>query len=116
MASNFDFLKVNTETAVLFSTVNEAENNYSQKDYEGVLIRVRKVAEKTATLFANYSDIELPSYSTFHEKLQKIKDNIKNKEIVDAFFEIKRYGNNSAHELNPKEATKENALKSLEQI
>ena len=116
MASNFDFLKVNTETAVLFSTVNEAENNYSQKDYEGVLIRVRKVAENTAILFANYSDIELPSYSTFHEKLQKIKDNIKNKEIVDAFFEIKRYGNNSAHELNPKEATRENALKSLEQI
>lgn len=116
MASNFDFLKVNTETAVLFSTVNEAENNYSQKDYEGVLIRVRKVAEKTAILFANYSDIELPSYSTFHEKLQKIKDNIKNKKIVDAFFEIKRYGNNSAHELNPKEATQENALKSLEQI
>ena len=116
MASNFDFLKVNTETAVLFSTVNEAENNYSQKDYEGVLIRVRKVAENTAILFANYSDIELPSYSTFHEKLQKIKDNIKNKEIVDAFFEIKRYGNNSAHELNPKEATQENALKSLEQI
>lgn len=116
MASNFDFLKVNTETAVLFSTVNEAENNYSQKDYEGVLIRVRKVAEKTAILFANYSDIELPSYSTFHEKLQKIKDNIKNKKIVDAFFEIKRYGNNSAHELNPKEATQENALKSLEKI
>lgn len=116
MASNFDFLKVNTETAVLFSTVNEAENNYSQKDYEGVLIRVRKVAENTAILFANYSDIELPSYSTFHEKLQKIKDNIKNKKIVDAFFEIKRYGNNSAHELNPKEATQENALKSLEQI
>ena len=116
MASNFDFLKVNTETAVLFSTVNDAENNYSQKDYEGVLIRVRKVAEKTAILFANYSDIELPSYSTFHEKLQKIKDNIKNKKIVDAFFEIKRYGNNSAHELNPKEATQENALKSLEQI
>ena len=116
MASNFDFLKVNTETAVLFSTINEAENNYSQKDYEGVLIRVRKVAENTAILFANYSEIELPSYSTFHEKLQKIKDNIKNKEIVDAFFEIKRYGNNSAHELNPKEATQENALKSLEQI
>lgn len=116
MASNFDFLKVNTETAVLFSTVNDAENNYSQKDYEGVLIRVRKVAEKTAILFANYSDIELPSYSTFHEKLQKIKDNIKNKKIVDAFFEIKRYGNNSAHELNPKEATQENALKSLKQV
>lgn len=116
MASNFDFLKLNTETAVLFSTINEAENNYSQKDYEGVLIRVRKVAENTAILFANCKRIKLPSNSTFHVTLQNIKSYIKNKEIVDAFFEIKRYGNNSAHELNPKEATQENALKSLEQI
>ena len=116
MASNFDFLKVDTDTALLFSTVNMAENNYSQKDYEGVLIKVRKVAENTAILFANCAHIELPSHSTFHETLQTIKSYIKNKEIVDAFFEIKGHGNSSAHKLNPKDATQENALKSLKQV
>ena len=116
MASNFDFLRVNIETAELFSTINMAENNYTQQDYEGVLTKVRKVAENTAILFADRVFIELPSRSTFHDKLQIIKYHINNKAIVDAFFEIKGHGNNSAHELNPKDATQENALKSLKLV
>ena len=116
MASNFDFLRVDIETAELFSTINMAENNYTQQDYEGVLTKVRKVAENTAILFADRVFIELPSHSTFHDKLQIIKYHINNKAIVDAFFEIKGHGNNSAHKLNPKDATKENALKSLELV
>lgn len=116
MASNFDFLKVDLDTAELFSTANMAENNYTQKDYEGVLTKVRKVAENTAVLFADRAFIELPSHSTFHDKLQIIKYHINNKDIVDAFFEIKGHGNSSAHKLNPKDATKENALKSLKQV
>ena len=116
MASNFDFLKVDLDTAELFSTANMAENNYTQKDYEGVLTKVRKVAENTAVLFADRAFIELPSHSTFHDKLQIIKYHINNKAIVDAFFEIKGHGNSSAHKLNPKDATQENALKSLKQV
>ncbi|MBT0950470.1 Eco57I restriction-modification methylase domain-containing protein [Streptococcus infantis] len=116
MASNFDFLRVNIETAELFSTINMAENNYTQQDYEGVLTKVRKVAENTAILFADRLFIELPSRSSFHDKLQIIKYHINNKAIVDAFFEIKGHGNNSAHELNPKDATQENALKSLKLV
>lgn len=116
MASNFDFLRVDIETAELFSTINMAENNYTQQDYEGVLTKVRKVAENTAILFANRVFIELPSHSTFHGTLQTIKSYIKNKAVVDAFFEIKGHGNNSAHELNPKDATQENALKSLKLV
>lgn len=116
MASNFDFLRVDIETAELFSTINMAENNYTQQDYEGVLTKVRKVAENTAILFANRVFIELPSHSTFHRTLLTIKSYIKNKAVVDAFFEIKGHGNNSAHELNPKDATQENALKSLKLV
>lgn len=116
MASNFDFLKVDLDTAELFSTANMAENNYTQKDFEGVLTKVRKVAENTAVLFADRAFIELPSHSTFHDKLQIIKYHINNKAIVDAFFEIKGHGNSSAHKLNPKDATQENALKSLKQV
>lgn len=116
MASNFDFLKVDLDTAELFSTANMAENNYTQKDYEGVLTKVRKVVENTAVLFADRAFIELPSHSTFHDKLQIIKYHINNKAIVDAFFEIKGHGNSSAHKLNPKDATQENALKSLKQV
>ena len=110
MMSNFNFLKVDLDTAELFSTINMAELNYTQGDYEGVLTKVRKVAENTTTLFADRVYIELPKNSTFHEKLQILKQRIGNKAIVDAFFEIKGHGNNSAHKLNPKDATKENAL------
>ena len=53
---------------------------------------------------------------SFHDKLQIIKYHINNKAIVDAFFEIKGHGNSSAHKLNPKDATQENALKSLKQV
>lgn len=116
MMSNFNFLKVDLDTAELFSTINMAELNYTQGDYEGVLTKVRKVAENTATLYADRVYIELPKYSTFHEKLQIIKQHIGKKIIVDAFFEIKGHGNNSAHKLNPKDATKKNALKSLELV
>ena len=116
MMSNFNFLKVDLDTAELFSTINMAELNYTQGDYEGVLTKVRKVAENTTTLFADRVYIELPKHSTFHEKLQILKQRIGNKAIVDAFFEIKGHGNNSAHKLNPKDATKENALKSLELV
>jgi type II restriction-modification system restriction subunit len=114
--SNFNFLKVDLDTAELFSTINMAELNYTQGDYEGVLTKVRKVAENAATLFADRVYIELPKYSTFHERLLIIKQRIGDKRIVDAFFEIKGHGNNSAHKLNPKDATKENALKSLELV
>ena len=116
MMSNFNFLKVDLDTAELFSTINMAELNYTQGDYEGVLTKVRKVAENTVTLFADRVYIELPKYSTFHERLLIIKQRIGDKRIVDAFFEIKGHGNNSAHKLNPKDATKENALKSLELV
>lgn len=116
MMSNFNFLKVDIDTAELFSTINMAELNYTQGDYEGVLTKVRKVAENTATLYADRIYIDLPKHSTFHDKLQIAKKHIGNKRIVDAFFEIKGHGNNSAHKLNPKDATKENALKSLELV
>lgn len=61
MMSNFNFLKVDLDTAELFSTINMAELNYTQGDYEGVLTKVRKVADRVY--------IKLPKYSTFHERL-----------------------------------------------
>ena len=71
--SNFDFLKVDLDTAELFATVNMAEFNYTQGDYEGVLTKVRKIAENTALLFADRAFIEVPDRSTFHQSLQIIK-------------------------------------------
>ena len=53
VVSNFDFLSVDLDTAELYATINMAEENYAQKDYEGTLTKVRKVAENTAKLFAD---------------------------------------------------------------
>ena len=53
MESNFDFLTIDMDTAELFRTINMAEENYSHRDYEGTLTKVRKVAENAAKLIAD---------------------------------------------------------------
>ena len=67
VVSNFDFLSVDLDTAELYATINMAEENYAQKDYEGTLTKVRKVAENTAKLFADRAYIELGERDNFNE-------------------------------------------------
>lgn len=116
MTSNFDFLSIDMDTAELFRTINMAEENYTHGDYEGTLTKVRKVAENTARLIADRKYLKIRERATFNDVLREIKGLISNKTIVDYFYEIKGKGNNSAHVLNPEDATKENALKSLKQV
>lgn len=116
MISNFEFLSIDVDTADLFRTINMAEENYTHGDYEGTLIKVRKVAENTARLIADREYLDIQKRATFNDVLREIRRLIPSKIIVDNFYEIKGKGNNSAHVLNPKDATKDNALKSLEQI
>lgn len=116
MISNFDFLAIDIDTAELFRTINMAEENYTHGDYEGTLTKVRKVAENTARLVADREYLDIRERATFNDVLREIRDFIPNKTIVDHFYDIKGKGNNSAHVLNPEDATKENALKSLKQV
>lgn len=116
MISNFEFLAIDIDTAELFRTINMAEENYTHGDYEGTLTKVRKVAENTATLVADREYLDISERATFNDVLREIRDFIPNKIIVDHFYDIKGKGNNSAHVLNPEDATKENALKSLKQV
>ncbi|MCU9534036.1 Eco57I restriction-modification methylase domain-containing protein [Streptococcus sp. CSL10205-OR2] len=116
MISNFEFLSIDMDTAELFRTINMAEENYTHGDYEGTLTKVRKVSENTAKLIADREYLEIPERSSFNDVLREIRYLISNKTIVDYFYEIKGKGNSSAHVLNPQDATKENALKSLKQV
>lgn len=116
MISNFEFLAIDVDTAELFRTINMAEENYTHGDYEGTLTKVRKVAENTARLVADREYLDIRERATFNDVLREIRDFIPNKTIVDHFYDIKGKGNNSAHVLNPEDATKENALKSLKQV
>ena len=116
MESNFDFLTIDMDTAELFRTINMAEENYSHRDYEGTLTKVRKVAENAAKLIADREYLHVHERATFSEVLRDIKRFISNQTIVDYFYEIKGRGNNSSHILNPEDATKENALKALKQV
>lgn len=116
MVSNFEFLTIDIDTAELFRTINMAEENYSHGDYEGTLTKVRKVAENTAKLIADREYLHIHERATFSEVLREIKRIISNTTIIDHFYEIKGKGNRSSHVLNPDDATKENALKSLEQV
>lgn len=114
--SSFDFLTIDLDTAELFSTINMAENNYVQGDYEGTLTKVRKVAENAARIIADRQYCEIPERATFNDVLREIKRKIEYKRIVDYFYDIKGKGNNSSHQLNPEDATKENALKALKEV
>ncbi|HFU3842603.1 TPA: Eco57I restriction-modification methylase domain-containing protein [Streptococcus suis] len=116
MISNFEFLAIDIDTAELFRTLNGAEENYTHGDYEGTLTKVRKVAENTARLIADREHLDIHERAPFNDVLREIRDFISDKTIVNHFYDIKGRGNNSAHVLNPEDATKENALKSLEQV
>ena len=116
MISNFEFLAIDIDTAELFRTINMAEENYTHGDYEGTLTKVRKVAENTARLVADREYLDISERATLNDVLREIRDYIPNKTIVDHFYDIKGKGNNSAHVLNPEDATKENALKTLKQV
>lgn len=116
MISNFEFLAIDMDTAELFRTINMAEENYTHEDYEGTLTKVRKVAENTARLIADREYLDIRERATFNDVLREIRDLVSNKTIVDHFYDIKGKGNSSAHVLNPEDATKENALKSLKQV
>lgn len=116
MISNFEFLAIDIDTAELFRTLNRAEDNYTHGDYEGTLTKVRKVAENTARLIADREYLDIPERATFNDVLREIRDFISEITIVNHFYDIKGRGNSSAHVLNPEDATKENALKSLEQV
>lgn len=108
--SNFGFLTIDDDTAELFSTVNMAETNYTQYDYEGTLTKVRKVAENAARIIADRQYCDISERASFNEVLREIKGKIEYKRIMDYFYDIKGKGNNSSHQLNPEDATKENAL------
>ena len=116
MSKNFDFLMLEVDTAELFSTTNFAEQNYIQGDYEGVLIKSRKIAENIAKFILEQEAIILSERSTFNDYLCEIKQTNTENYIVDAFYAVKNIGNRAAHEINSNDATKGNALKALNQI
>lgn len=118
MESNFDFLKIgdNNKISKLFTTANMAEKSYTQEDYETTLTKVRKIAEHTARLIADQEYTDIPERTNFNGVLRIIKERINDTNVVDYFYRIKKLGNDSAHNINAKAATKENALEALQDI
>ncbi|WP_270228473.1 Eco57I restriction-modification methylase domain-containing protein [Lactococcus garvieae] len=114
--SNFEFLTLELETAELFQTANFAEKNYTEKDYEGTLTKVRKLAENTANEIAIKEHIVLSERSSFNDVLRELKNDSIDQFIIESFYEIKRLGNDSAHNLNSRSATQENAKQALHKI
>lgn len=114
--SNFDFLTLEIETTNLFQTANFAEKNYTEKDYEGTLTKVRKLAENTAREIALKEKISLSDRDSFNDILIKLKNYPIDHFILESFYEIKRLGNDSAHNLNSHSSTQENAKQVLHKI
>lgn len=114
--SNFEFLTLELETAELFQTANFAEKNYTEKDYEGTLTKVRKLAENTANEIAIKEHIVLSERSNFNDVLRELKNDSIDQFIIESFYEIKRLGNDSAHNINSRSATQENAKQALHKI
>ena len=114
--SNFEFLTLELETTELFQTANFAEKNYTEKDYEGTLTKVRKLAENTANEIAIKEHIVLSERSSFNDVLRELKNDSIDQFIIESFYEIKRLGNDSSHNLNSRSATQENAKQALHKI
>lgn len=80
------------------------------------MFKIRKIAENTAWLIADREYIDIPEKTNFNGVLRNVRRYIDHDNVVDYFYKIKQLGNDSAHNINPKEATKENALDSLQNI
>lgn len=113
--SNFEFITLDAETGRFFQTLNLAEHNYSDEDYNGVLVKTRTSAEHLARLLIKKKGISLKERATFNDVLRALKNHL-DKIAMDSFYLVKNAGNLGAHELSSDDANKSEALRSLKEI
>lgn len=116
VTSNFEFIKVDFDLADFFETANRAEESYTLGNYEDVLVKGRKLAEATARAIADREFVDDVDRLSFYELLKVIRDKIDSEYIRKVFHFLRGKGNDSAHNINAQDATKENALKALDAL
>lgn len=118
MNSNFEFLKLNVDENLqeLFPLAKEVEQSYINKLYAPVFSRIRSALEYTARMVADQCFIGLPEMSSFNDVLRELKKNkILPTEILEVFYDLKKKGNEAAHNVSIKFSQNE-ALMALQKL
>lgn len=100
MTQNFEFLKLDNLTNYYYEDASDLERQYALENYSGEIKAARVIAENIVKdiLDQHY----LLAEGTFNDNLRLIKQNNfleESRHILDAFYEIKDYGNRASHQL-----------------
>ncbi|CAM3156164.1 Eco57I restriction-modification methylase domain-containing protein [Sporolactobacillus spathodeae] len=113
MSRNFEYLKLNEDSANYFPVAETAERQFASAEYASELTTARKIAENISkfVLDQNY----MHDNETFSQNLLEIKHhNLLHTRILDLLYAIKRAGNSATHTLN--QFSRDEGLKVLRQL
>ena len=115
MKSNYDFLMADDDTALLMGVARDAEQLYAHGQYESEFVAIRKVVENVAKMVVDFNYGSLDDKANFNTYLRYIKANkLVDNSLLDIFYDLKQYGNESAHTLE--KWNKEEGLQGLSKM
>ena len=98
--TNFYFLKDDINFNTFINPTNRIENLYRDGYYTHVIIQARQIAEAVTFEILNHEMIKIPKRTTFNSLLKILKNkNILPTKILNILYNIKSYGNISAHDI-----------------
>ncbi|MCI2877144.1 Eco57I restriction-modification methylase domain-containing protein [Staphylococcus hominis] len=98
--TNFYFLKDDINFNTFINPTNRIENLYRDGYYTHVIIQARQIAEAVTFEILNHEMNKIPKRTTFNSLLKILKNkNILPTKILNILYNIKSYGNISAHDI-----------------
>ncbi|ECC2753938.1 DEAD/DEAH box helicase family protein [Listeria monocytogenes serotype 1/2a] len=94
---NFEFMKLDIDLADSYRIAYQAELDFALGAYDNSLVSVRKVTENLADLIIDLNYGVMNDRATFNDKLTKVKNYVKQQNIIDIFYKLKNSGNSGAH-------------------
>ena len=98
-SSNFDFMKLDYDLASLYKTAAQAEIDFALEAYDNAVVNAGKVAEALTDLVIDQNYGAIPYRATWNERLMQMKKYAIPRNVVDAFYDIKKGRNQGAHDV-----------------
>lgn len=98
--TNFFFIKDDIKFSTFINPTNRIESLYRDGYYTQVIIQARQIVEAVTYESLNFERAKIPERTNFSMQLKLLKSRkIVPKNIMDLFYNIKNYGNISAHDI-----------------
>lgn len=113
-SSNFEFMKLDTDLNGYYNEAELSEINYTNQDYNGEYVKIRKITENIVKLILNSKTDSLIGRNSFDENIRLLKQYVSDDKIFPILNKLRYLGNAGAHTINVSdEQTAFQALKYL---